>query len=106
MKRKPTAAEILNDPSLRWVPYRRGELLICDVPGIEAFTGPERLCRFIAYTPKGEVELASAAGIAPLGLAVGPLTVRRPSAGYTAEQLRAEPEQGPAQAPRRTWRGC
>jgi hypothetical protein len=97
MKRKPTAAEILNDPSLRWVPYRRGELLMSDELG---------LVRFLAYNPAGLVELASAAGIAPLGVAVGPLTVRRPSAGYTAEQLRAEPEQGPAQAPRRTWRGC
>lgn len=95
--RKASPAEIHNDPSLKWVPYRRGELLTSDEVG---------LCRFQCYNEQGQVELASYEGIAPLGKAVGPLTVRRPTAQHTADQLRAEPT-GPGPGPcRKVWRGC
>jgi hypothetical protein len=95
----PSAAELANDGSLRWCPYRRGELLTCD-------TVAGGLCRFQAYTAAGLVELASYEGIVPLGVAVDPLLVRRPTAAYTPEQLRESgQEPGPGTC-RRTWRGC
>lgn len=69
-KQEFSAAEIANDPSLRWCPYRQWEALRSDVHG--------ETLRFVRYED-GKVRLATLNGIRELPDLVGPLTVRRPS---------------------------
>lgn len=97
--RIPSSAELANDPSLRWVPYRVSELLWSDT--LESY------CRFMAYTPTGRIDIASKDGISPLGVDVDPLSVRRPTANYTPEMLRGDENPILLSSPgRRVWRGC
>jgi hypothetical protein len=70
--RKPTEAELANDPSLRYWAYRRGELLWSDQH--------QEYLRFDGYTPDGGVRLLSRA-LADLPGAVRADQVRRPGAG-------------------------
>ena len=68
--RKPTAAEIINDPSLRWSYYRRGEVVWSD--------GHQAALRFVRYE-RGKVRLMSLAGMEKLPGLVGVLSIRRAS---------------------------
>lgn len=69
-KYEPSAAELANDPSLRWCPYRSGELVWSDAHG--------DVMRFLRYESAG-VALATQHGIAPVAGVYSPLSVRRPS---------------------------
>jgi hypothetical protein len=71
-KHQPTAAELVNDPTLRWWPYRRLELVWSDTH--------RAYLRFDAYVPFGKVRLLTFAG-GELPGTHDPLSVRRPNAG-------------------------
>jgi signal transduction histidine kinase len=64
------AAQLINDPSLRWCAYRMWEVVWSDVHQIEL--------RFVRYE-NGKAKLASLAGMAELPDLVDPLSVRRPT---------------------------
>ena len=74
MAKKPryTAAQLANDPSLRWCPYRRWESLWSDVHQADM--------RFVRYEGDGMVRLATLDAIAELPELVREDQVRR----YTA----------------------
>ena len=80
-----TDAELKNDPSLRWCPYRRSELVYSDVH--------QAPVRFLEYA-NDRVLLASLNGIAPLPVTAGRLQVRRPSVMTEQHQLPTEIRQG------------
>src|ERR1700730_5967667 len=67
---KPTAEQIANDPSLKWIGYRRGELVWSDLHSANV--------RFLEYS-EGKVRLATLDGIAPLPDLAEENQVRRPS---------------------------
>jgi hypothetical protein len=67
-KRQITAAELANDPSLRWHLYNYGEALWSD--------GHKAELRFVGYEGD-KVRLATLDGIRPLPAAVPCLSVRR-----------------------------
>jgi hypothetical protein len=71
-KHRPTPAELASDPTLRWWPYRRGELLWSDYH--------RDYLRFGGYTPERGVRLLSRA-LAELPGEVRADRVRRPGAG-------------------------
>ena len=68
-KRVPSAEEIANDASLRWVDYRQGEALWSDDHQAEL--------RFNGRTEDGKIQLATLLGIAPLPEPVAWNRVRR-----------------------------
>lgn len=67
-KRKYSPEELLNDPSLKWFPYRNGELLNSDQFGD---------VRFASYDEEGNVSLLTLLGMSPISGVVSPLSVRR-----------------------------
>ncbi len=67
-----SAAELVNDPSLRWCAYRQFELVWSDSHKTEM--------RFNGYNPDGTVNLANMA-MGPVPGNVGALSIRRPTAG-------------------------
>lgn len=69
-KYKPTEAELVNDPSLKYHPdYKWGEALECDFF--------EERVRFLERLKSGRIKLASLV-LAPLPNTFDPLCVRRP----------------------------
>lgn len=68
-KHTPSPTELVNDPSLRWNPYRWGEVVTCDLY-------PEPV-RFHSYTADGKIVVASVNSISPLGEPVDRMRVRR-----------------------------
>jgi hypothetical protein len=70
-KHVPTAAELVNDPSIRWFSYKQGELIWSDTHGDHV--------RFWSYNADGSVQTATRNGISPEANAVSALSVRRPS---------------------------
>ena len=73
-KAKPqtaSPAELVNDPSLRYFPYKQGELVWSDAHGDHV--------RFWSYNADGTVQTATRDGISPEGNSVNCLSVRRPS---------------------------
>jgi hypothetical protein len=70
-QRKASPEELVNDPSLKWNPYRPWELLQSD-----AHCG---LVRFLEYTDDGRVRVATVHGITPLPQTAEALQVRRPN---------------------------
>jgi len=87
-KGKPTAAQIANDASLRWCPYRMFELVYSDTHG--------RPLRFVRYASPGQVVLATLGGMGELPGTVHELTVRRPSTMQAAPAPLSEAEKGPS----------
>ncbi len=73
-KHQPSPAELANDPSLKYCPYRRMELVWSDTFKAEM--------RFVEYVPCGKIRLANFSMGEVSGL-YDPLTVRRPTAGAT-----------------------
>lgn len=74
-KRQYTPAELMNDASLRWYPYKRMELVWSDTYNTEM--------RFVRYEADGSIVLANLM-LGELPGSVDPLSVRRPSAGRPA----------------------
>ena len=68
-KHRPTEAELINDPSLRWTKYQYGEALECD-----HFT---EQVRFWKYTAEGRIKLKTLV-LAEMGDDYDPLLIRRP----------------------------
>jgi hypothetical protein len=69
-KQKFTEADLKNDPSLRWCPYRMWELVWSDVHN--------KPVRFVRYED-GKVRVGTLNGMAPLPELVEVHQVRRPS---------------------------
>lgn len=82
-KRKPNPDELANDPSLRWSPYSKWELVWSDAHNDQL--------RFVGYE-EGGVRLATVNGIANLPGLVSPLSIRR--ADYQARSPLNEGEKG------------
>lgn len=71
--KKPTfsTVQLTNDPSLRWCPYRYGEVVYSD--------SHEKELRFLGYADNANVRLGTINGIAEIAGHVNELTVRRPT---------------------------
>lgn len=69
-KHKPTQAEITNDPSIRWTPYKKWEVVESDTYGLVRFSG---------YAADGSVELTTLLGMGQIAGSVQSTTIRRPT---------------------------
>lgn len=67
-KHAPSEAELQNDPSLRYTPYRSGELVYSD--------DHEQVMRFLEYAGD-KIRLATVNALTPLSTLVKKLSVRR-----------------------------
>lgn len=77
-KHKPGPAELANDPSLRWCPYRSFELVWSDAHATEM--------RFNGYNDDGTVSLANMA-MSPVPGSYDPLSIRRPTARAVEDKV-------------------
>ena len=82
-KKVASPAELANDPSLRWCPYRQGELVYSDLH--------QAVVRFWEIEKKG-IRLASLNGIAPLPELVRADQIRRPSVMREANKAMTQAE--------------
>ena len=78
-KHAPSAAELVNDPSLKYCPYRTFELVWSDSHSTEM--------RFVAYLANGKVRLATEAGMAVIAGEFDVLSIRRPTARPVEDRL-------------------
>lgn len=78
-KHIPSAAELVNDPSLKYCPYRTFELVWSDSHRTEM--------RFVAYLASGKVRLATEAGMALVDGEFDILSIRRPTARAIEDRL-------------------
>lgn len=78
-KRKASATEIENDPSLKWFEYRQWEALWSDTHNDYR--------RFVCYTPSGKIKLAEMDSIADIPGEFDPLTLRRATARWKSEDF-------------------
>lgn len=78
-KHVPSAAELANDPSLRWCPYRKFELVWSDTHQTEM--------RFVEYLTGGKVTLATEAGMAVVEGSYDALSIRRCTARPVEDRI-------------------
>ena len=79
-KQKYSESELRNDPSLKWCPYRRAEVVWSDAHQAEV--------RFMEYVGCDRARTATLNGIADMPGTVHRLGIRRPTALATAEELK------------------
>lgn len=96
-KHVPSAAEIANDSSVKWTPYRRLELLWSDEKNAYV--------RFLEYDEDGRIRIASYEGMADLGESVDPLRTRRLTGNWTKEDFEKTGQEGSDDSfHRKNWR--